>query len=106
MNVPLAREFAVLAEVWQRETLLESSVHRKARHPAYQRIIALGPAVVPVILRELAERSGHWFWALNALTGEDPARSCETIPEAREAWLRWGRDRGLLHDWTAPDGPA
>lgn len=94
-NEWLARRFAELAEVWQRETALESFVSRKAMHPAYQRIIGLGPAVVPLILRELAERSGHWFWALNALTGVDPASGAATVPEAREAWLRWARERGL-----------
>jgi hypothetical protein len=95
-DAPLLRRFAQLAEVWRRETMLESFVHRKAMHPAYQQIIGLGPSVIPVILRELAERSDHWFWALTALTGQDPAGDCGTIPEGRQAWLRWGRERGLI----------
>lgn len=92
---PLLEEFNRLAERWQQETLLESSVHRVAMHPDYQRIIGLGPAVVPLILNEMAERQGHWFWALVALTGEDPAREMTTLKDATEAWLAWGQARGL-----------
>ncbi len=40
--------------------------------PAYQEIIGLGPAVVPLVLRELEQRPAHWFSALRALTGADP----------------------------------
>lgn len=91
-----ADRFSELAETWQRETALESFLDRKAMHPAYQRIIGLGPAVVPLILRELAERPGHWFWALNALTGEDHAQGTQTVAEAGRALLAWGRERGLI----------
>jgi hypothetical protein len=93
---PLADRFAELVATWQRETALEPFISRKAIHPAYQRIIGLGPAVVPLILRELAKGPGHWFWALTALTGEDPAAETQTFAEATPAWLAWGRGRGLL----------
>jgi hypothetical protein len=93
---PLADRFAELAATWQRETALESFISRKAMNPAYQRIIGLGPAVVPLILRELAAGPGHWFWALTALTGEDPAAETRTFAEATRAWLAWGEERGLL----------
>jgi len=66
------------------------------RHPAYQQIIALGPPVIPLILRELRERPDHWFWALNAITGEDPVGPEDDFDQAVEAWLRWGRERGYL----------
>lgn len=45
-----------------------------AMHPAYQRIIGLGPEVAPLLLRELERQPDHWFWALKALTGADPRR--------------------------------
>lgn len=93
---PLADRFAELAATWQRETALESFISRKAMNPAYQRIIGLGPAVVPLILRELAAGPGHWFWALTALAGKDPAAETQTFAEATRAWLAWGEERGLL----------
>ncbi|MGI8576271.1 MAG: hypothetical protein ACR2MA_13325 [Egibacteraceae bacterium] len=92
---PLREEFEQFAQRWQHETLLESMVHRIAMHPDYQRIIGLGPDVVPLILDQMAERPGHWFWALFALTGEDPARDTTTIEDATEAWLAWAWARGL-----------
>ena len=66
-------------------------------HPAYQQIIGMGPAVVPLLLRELEREVDHWFWALKAITGADPVppASRGKVREMAEAWLRWGREQGL-----------
>lgn len=93
----LAVQFNELADTWERETRAESFAHRRAMHPAYQRIIGLGPAVIPLILDRIRQRqSGHWFWALNALTGEDPAAGTTKPRDARAAWLAWGAERGYV----------
>jgi hypothetical protein len=63
-----------------------------------QRIIAMGWAVVPLLLKELRRQPDHWLWALQAITGEEPARGAETLQAAARAWLDWGRKRGLLGD--------
>jgi hypothetical protein len=65
-------------------------------HPAYQEIISLGPAVVPLILRELEQRPAQWFHALHALTGADPMDPADRgkVREIAEAWLHWGRENG------------
>src|SRR5438132_6292604 len=86
--------FSELAQCWRRETAAHSVLQKKVLHPAYQRIIGLGPAVVPFILRDLQREPTHWFWALNAITGTDPAPSGSTFQEAAEAWLKWGQERG------------
>lgn len=39
-------------------------------HPAYQQIIGMGPAVVPLLLNDLVRTRSHWFWALRAITGK------------------------------------
>ncbi|PWU20449.1 MAG: hypothetical protein C5B50_03840 [Verrucomicrobia bacterium] len=65
-------------------------------HPAYQRIIGFGPVAIPLILRELEREPAHWFWALNAISGEDPAPEGSTFDEAAAAWLKWGRERGYI----------
>ena len=88
--------FQELADQWRRETAHLSLAIKKVMHPAYQRIIGLGPGAVPLILRELQRRPGHWFWALNAITGEDPARPEDTISEAAHAWLRWGKEHQYI----------
>jgi hypothetical protein len=73
-----------------------TSVTRMVLHPAYQRIIGMGPAVLPLLLDELDERPDHWFWALNAITGQDPAGPGADLEAARAAWLQRGSDQGYL----------
>lgn len=94
----LARKFQDLAETWRRETGFLSFMHQKALHPAYQRIVGMGWTVVPLILKDLHKQPDHWLWALRAITGEEPARGTDTLQAAAQAWLKWGRERGLLPD--------
>jgi hypothetical protein len=87
------RRFHELVAIWKRERGPHSSSARLAEHPAYQGIIAMGPAVVPLLLRELEREPDHWFRALHALTGADPVpvASRGKIREMASAWLQWGR---------------
>ena len=68
-----AGKFQALAETWRREVQFMSSVTEMVLHPAYQRIIGMGTAVVPHLLRELECRPDHWFWALPRLQGPIPS---------------------------------
>jgi hypothetical protein len=92
----LEAQFDRLASQWKVERTATSSVAAMAMHPAYQRIIGLGSPVVPLILRELRRELDHWFWALRAITGEDPVplESRGRLPEMADAWFRWARERG------------
>jgi hypothetical protein len=94
----LAAQFAALADQWKAATALLSSSTAISGHPAYRAIIALGPPVVPLILRDLERQPAHWFEALAAITGEDPvpAHDWGKIQSMRSAWLAWGRTRGLI----------
>ena len=92
----LRAEFEALATGWRRETRFSSSLDEKVLHPAYQSIIAMGASAVPLVLAELDLRRGHWFWALHFMTGTDPVREGSNVEEARQAWLKWGREKGLL----------
>ncbi len=91
-----AGRFMALAETWRQETAMLSSTHRIVLHRAYQQIIGMGPSVLPLILRELRDRPAYWFWALAAITGEDPAAGTDRFEDARQAWLGWGKEAGLL----------
>jgi hypothetical protein len=88
--------FQELASGWRKETAHLSLVIKKVVHPAYQRIIGLGPAAIPSILRELQRKPGHWSWALKAITGEDPTPPDANVTEAAQAWLQWGRERHYI----------
>lgn len=90
--------FVECLQKWKEDTQYLSSLSEIIMHPSYQRIIGLGPDVVPFILRELAENGGHWFWALQSLTGEDPVSASDRGRgrAMREAWVEWGKSTNLL----------
>ncbi len=94
----LEETFAHLAAEWRRDTEYQSSITRIAMHPAYRRIIGMGPEAVPLILRDLQDTESQWFWALRAITGEDPIpfedRGC--IDRMTRAWIRWGYQKRVL----------
>ena len=94
--VDVEAEFRRLAEWWHRETGYLSSLTQAFKHPAYRGIVALGPPVVPILLRELEMDPDWWFGALRELTAADP-----TKPEHRGRltllaadWVAWGRQNG------------
>lgn len=92
----IVQEFEKLVDRWERETATCSSLHEMILHDAYQQIIGLGPNVVPLILERMRAEPNHWFWALQALTRASPADGSETVSEATDAWLTWGRSEGLV----------
>src|SRR5438045_2258252 len=72
------RRFRELVQQWQHAVRPSWSVHDMITHEAYQRIVALGPPAIPLILREMQRRPDHWFMALHLLTGADPAAGTGT----------------------------
>jgi hypothetical protein len=89
-------KFEQLVAVWKSETGMLSRLDQICMHPAYQRIIGMGPQVIPFILRDLKATQAYWFWALGAITGEDPVSNGENanMDQLAEAWLAWGRSQG------------
>jgi hypothetical protein len=91
-------KFLRLKKEWEDNTAHLSSVTEISMNPAYQQIIGMGPVAISLILEDMRSKPGHWFWALKAITGEDPI-----LPEQRgrikqmtEAWLQWGRKHGYI----------
>jgi hypothetical protein len=96
-GIDIRKVFNDLATEWRHETAAQSFVTSKVIHFAYQSIIGLGPAVVPLLLESLAEQPQDWFWALAAIAREDAAEGVDSMEEAARAWLEWGRrPKGLL----------
>lgn len=93
--IELEVQFENLADEWEQATDFESVVARKVMHLAYQRIIGMGYPAVPLILRRLQREPRQWFWALTSITGEDPADGQTSADGAAQAWLEWGRLRGI-----------
>jgi uncharacterized protein YukE len=90
------QRFRELANKWYRETRTTSSLKKMTTHPAYLRILGMGPEAVPLLLRELERTRDHWLVALHAITGEEPASQGADYDEAVDAWLNWGRRRGHI----------
>jgi hypothetical protein len=85
-----------LATAWLTETAYISSSSDLVAHPAFQEIVGMGPAVIPLLLRELENGTGHWHRALRRITGVDPVPPSDrgNIAKMAAAWLRWGKEQG------------
>ncbi len=93
--------FRELSKKWKSDTRFISNVSRRAMDLSYQRIISMGEAAVPFILKDLAENGpDDWFWALTVITGENPITEdiAGNMNAMTEAWLQWGTMTGYLRD--------
>lgn len=93
-----ATKFYNLKTQWEAETVMLSSITEIAMNPAYQQIIGMGLVVIPLILTDMREKPGHWFWALKSITGKDPVLPEQRgrIKEMTKAWLNWGKEQGYI----------
>jgi hypothetical protein len=86
----LRKKFDTLAEQWKKETAFDSDMPNS---PAYKKIIAMGKAVVPFMLKDFQDmQHNHWFYALEKITGEDPIpkKLYSNIPAMAMGWVDWG----------------
>ena len=61
---------------------------------AYQSIIGMGAPVVPLLILQLrseGDEPDQWFWALQAITGENPVTDSERgdFQKMAKAWIDW-----------------
>ena len=93
-------EFRALAQRWLEETRYSSMLRDIVRHEAYQGIIEMGWAAVPLILAELAKPDpAPWGPALQAITRAQPVPD-ESVGRAEliaAAWLEWASELGYRH---------
>ena len=96
----LRRQFESLRDEWKAQSEFLSSTTDMALLWPYQSIIGMGTNVVPLILEELSRENDHWFWALKAITKADPVpmKDRGNVRAMTAAWLRWGREQGLIDD--------
>ena len=91
-------EFARLSAEWKQETMHLSSPSMIAEHRAYQEIIGMGKAAIPLILQDLQKTKAQWFWALSSITRHSPVRTEDRgdIEAMTIAWLNWGKQRRYI----------
>lgn len=90
--------FRELRDRWSEETEYLSSPYEMAMNESYQQIIGLGESVVPLILQDLISTHDHWFWALKAITRQNPVNDQDAgdITNMANAWIAWGKEQGYF----------
>jgi hypothetical protein len=95
-HVTLSQRFKALTADWKANTAHFATALQAAMHPAYQQIIGMGPFAIPLILESLEEEPDHWFWALSAITGENPVAESHKgkLQAMTQDWLAWAEQKG------------
>lgn len=92
-------EFEERADRWDRETAVFSSPTSFYLNKDYMVITAKGienpKEIVPLILNRLLTKGGDWFFALENIAGENPARDIVNYPDAVKAWEDWAKKQGF-----------
>jgi hypothetical protein len=102
VEVPLEQRLREHAAQWDRETAHLSSPLQRMMHPSYQAILGMGAEhkqdVVRFLLRDLQMNHRDWLLALSYLTQVNPIdpQDAGKTDKLANAWLRWGREQGLL----------
>jgi len=86
--------FQNLVKQWKAHRGSRSSISQVAAMEPYQKIIGMGKDALPLIISQLkseGDNPDQWFWALKAITSQDPVK-----PEERgnykmmaQAWIDW-----------------
>ncbi len=94
----LLERFRRLASDWKEQSRYLSNTAQMAMLKPYQRIIGMGWPVVPLILEELRREPDQWFWALEAITEENPvpAEATGKVRLMAQAWIEWEARQGLI----------
>jgi hypothetical protein len=94
----MRERFRRLADEWKDRSRYLSNTAQMAMLKPYQQIIGMGFPAVPMILDELRREPDQWFWALEAITAENPVprEAAGKVPLMAEAWIEWGKQRGLI----------
>lgn len=99
VNTVETRElFEKLKTQWKSQSRYMSNSAQMATVWPYQQIIGLGRPALPLILNELEREADHWFWALEAISGENPvsAEQAGQVESMAQAWIEWGQQKGLI----------
>jgi len=98
LRYDVSDRFLRLAAAWKEQSRHMSNTAQMAMLRSYQQIIGMGELAVPLLLEELRREPDHWFWALEAITQENPVPK-DAVGKVRlmaQAWVEWGvRERYL-----------
>ncbi len=100
VNSTIKKKFLELSAKWKKETAGLSSISSIVMNRNYQKIIALGLPVVPLILRELEREKRDWLWALEMIIGDEDNPLTPEVENSFimsvQVWIEWGKKRNLI----------
>ncbi len=96
----LKKRFDFYNSIWQSETIFSSSISEITNNSAYRSIIGLGQEVLPFIIDDLKNNDSHWFYALEALTGQNPIKENHkgVVPLMKKDWIEWAKENNLTDE--------
>jgi hypothetical protein len=85
--------FEELADELEEDTAVLSATRRAMKLPAFREILALGDEVIPEVIERLKTSDNRpvWLRMLGTLTPFPPGAGEETIDDAADVWIQWGR---------------
>lgn len=97
MSASLRERFVELADAWEQHLEAErasSNPQRKLAHPAFEELVSLGEAAVPLVVERYQQGSLFWGAALARLTGVTAHGDglSGNLRETRTRWLAWWRE--------------
>lgn len=92
----IRERFQRLSAEWKEQSRYLSNPAQMAMLRPYQRIIGMGPPVVPLILEELQREPDQRFWALEAITEANPVAPEDPgkVRSMAQAWVECGQQQG------------
>ena len=96
--------FQQLADRWEDETVLLSRTDQATGHPAYRAIVEMGEPAIQAILERMQAKGGHWFHALQDITGVNPVKPADrgNIAAMQTAWQKWSQQNGYARHKQGP----
>jgi len=101
-NRLLEKKFNELKRKWKEATLFSSNTHEIILNSYYQMIIGIGPKAIPIILEDMRKEPNPWFWALKAISGDDPIPEEDrgNLKKMTAHWLNWGYEKGYTKNFS------
>jgi hypothetical protein len=98
-SADIQKRFERLAREWKEKSRFLSNTAQMALLRPYQAIIGMGMPAVALILQELQREPDQWFWALEAITEENPVRAEDrgNVRRMAVAWIEWGKKSRSSH---------
>ncbi|MFM9909955.1 MAG: hypothetical protein ACKVOW_11425 [Chitinophagaceae bacterium] len=96
----LKKRFDFYNSIWKNETVFSSSISEITNNAAYRYIIGLGQEVLPFIINDFKANDNHWFYALEAITGQNPINDNHKgiVPLMKADWLKWAKENNITDE--------